>query len=63
MYTDCERLRNLMTCYLQTLEVASGFDFLGDLRTFESKESRGSYNLLLLVLWFDVVGILYHSVL
>ena len=52
-----------MTCYLQTLEVASGFDFLGDLRTFVSKESRGSYNLLLLVLWFDVVGILYHSVL
>ena len=29
-----------MTCYLQTLEVTSGFDFLGDLRTFESKESR-----------------------
>ena len=52
-----------MPFYLQTIEVASGFDFLGDLRTFESKESRGSYNLLLLVLWFDVVGILYHSVL
>ena len=52
-----------MTCYLHTLEVASGFDVLGDLRTFESKESRGSYNLLLLVLWFDVVGILYHFVL
>ena len=30
---------------------------------FESKEGRGSYNLLLLVLWFDVVGIMYHSVL
>ena len=29
--TDCERLRNLMTCYLQTLGVASGFDFLGRL--------------------------------
>ena len=26
--TDCERLRNLMNCYLQTLGVASGFDFL-----------------------------------
>ena len=36
---------------------------LGDLCNFESKEGRGSYNLLLLVLWFDVVGILYHSVL
>ena len=36
---------------------------LRDLRIFESKEGRGSYNLLLLVLWFDVVGILYHSVL
>ena len=36
---------------------------LGDLRIFESKEGRGSYNLLLLVPWFDVVGILYHFVL
>ena len=53
-----------MTCYLQTLGVASVFlTSLRDLRTFESKESRGSYNLLLLVLWFDVVRILYHSVL
>ena len=53
-----------MTCYLQTLGVASGFlTSLGDLQTFESKESRGSYSLLLLVLWFDVVGILYHSIL
>ena len=58
-----------MTCYLQTLGVATVFFIfyfftsLGDLRTFESKESRGSYSLLLLVLWFDVVGILYHSML
>ena len=52
-----------MTCYLQTLGVASVLTSLGDLRTFESKESRGSYSLLLLVLWFDVVGILYHSML
>ena len=52
-----------MTCYLQTLGVALVFTSLGDLRTFESKESRGSYSLLLLVLWFDVVGILYHSML
>ena len=29
--TDCERLRNFMTCYLQTLGVASVFDFLGRL--------------------------------
>ena len=36
---------------------------LGDLWNFESKEGRESYNLLLLVLWFDVVGILYHSML
>ena len=36
---------------------------LGDLWIFESKEGRGSYNLLLLVLWFDLVGIRYHSLL
>ena len=53
-----------MTCYLQILWSSLGFlTSLGDLRIFESKEGRGSYTLLLLVLWFDVVGILYHSVL
>ena len=34
---------------------------LGDLWIFESKESKGSYNLLLLIPWFD--EILYHSML
>ena len=34
---------------------------LGDLWNFESKEGRGSYNLLLLIPWFD--EILYHSML
>ena len=34
---------------------------LGDLWIFESKEGRGSCNLLLLIPWFD--EILYHSML
>ena len=34
---------------------------LGDLWNFESKEGRESYNLLLLIPWFD--EILYHSML
>ena len=34
---------------------------LGDLWIFESKECRRSYNLLLLIPWFD--EILYHSML
>ena len=34
---------------------------LGDLWNFKSKEDRESYNLLLLIPWFD--EILYHSML
>ena len=53
-----------MTCYLQILWSSHWvLTSLGDLQIFECKEGRGSYNFLLLVLWFDVVGILYHSVL